>query len=471
MVNKKTFGDVKINKDKPHFSIKKDGNKINISESPIKYDVEYTSISSSVSYNKEDSKNNFFNKLNKKNITETHKYSSKRISQTPQMPNSRRPMNKIILSLFIISLLVGILYLLSTIFYKADIVITPKVKSFELKNSSFIANRTNGIPFEVMVIEDTDIKEIILTSTKEVSTKAKAEITLYNEYTTKPIKIVAGSYIADEKGKTYKTDTTVSIPGYTTLDKQITPGQVSLGATAFLPGDIYNGEPKLLSITSFKSTDKYKKVYGKAKSAFTGGSSGLIYILDDSLKNFYTSNTKLFKDKLIRKLVAQVPDGYILYPSAMNFTYDIGDNIISKSSNMELEIKGVLSAVLIKKDALINSIITELLPKISDQEKREIIDLDLSSLSFDFTNKNQIISKDINDFAFVLNGTQQINWTPDIVSLKSLLLGKTKSETVDIFKNDPGITSASIKIFPFWIKIIPNQLNHIYIQIKNLTTN
>lgn len=411
------------------------------------------------------SKYEFLNKISSKSQS-----SVKRMTESPQMPKSGRPFNKSILTIFLISLAVGVIYFLSTTFLQARVNLVTKNKTLELKHQKFTAsNKLNGsnVLFELMIVSDSDYKDTVLTNAKEASEKAKGEIYLYNEYSTKAQKIGAGSFLSDENGKTYKLDKTTTIPGYT-LDKskKIIPGQVATSITAFLPGEMYNGNPKSFYINLFKGTDKYKKMYGKAKTPMDGGMSGLVYLLGDKEKNEVSSNNNLLKEKLLRKLSAQVPEGYILYKDAVVFSYEYNENVSSKTPDTKIEVKGTLSTFLLNEKALSDSLIKKLLPSIRENERSEIKNLNLSSLSFNFTDKSQTISKDITNFDFELTGNLFVEWKPDLELLKKSLVGKHKNEVNTIFKQDPGIVSAKVSIIPFWSKILPKDTKNINIIIK-----
>jgi len=219
-------------------------------------------------------------------------------------------------------------------------------------------------------------------------------------------------------------------------------------------------------INSYKDTDKYKKIYGKIKAPLVGGALGLVYFADDVDKEKILSNVSTSRDKLLRKLNALVPPGYILYPDSINYSYSIDPNILSKTPSTKLNINGTLSAVLLKKTELASSIIDKLLPDISSVERKEIAEPDLSSLSFAFTDKAQIINKEMDNFEFQLKGNLSVNWNPNTDQLKNQLIGKNKNEIANIFKQDPGISSASVSIMPFWSKKIPSVPEKISIIMK-----
>ena len=465
-MNKKILEDVKFNnkdlqrpKEKVLFNevIHEEKNSnLNIlkPESEIKVKPEEINIKNSSKYD-------FLNKLNKKTSS-----FPQRMTQNPRMPRKYKSISSFLVFLLIISIFIGLFYLASTVFFNAKVTIVPKSESLELKSLKFTADKNKNIPFEVMIVDDSEVKDAILTASAETSAKAKGEITLYNEYSTKAQKIASGSFISDDKGKTYKTDKSVSIPGYTKDGETIVPGEINVGITAFLPGDIYNGSPDSFSVNSYKGTKKYTKIYGHIVTPLSGGSSGLVYSLDDKEKELYQSNTSGFRDKLMRKLAAQVPAGYILYPEAVNFNYEFNGDSNSKTPNAKIEMKGTLTAILLKEKELSYAIIDKLLPDITAKEKSEINEPDLSLLSFKFSNSDQVITKDMESVDYEFNGNLPLNWNPDIITLKNSITGKNKNDVPSIFKQDPGISSASVKIFPFWSKTIPDNNKNINIILK-----
>lgn len=393
-----------------------------------------------------------------------------RIERTPHLKNRRSVISKSVLTLFIIVLVCGGIYWGGDYFQKASVSLTAKHQLITYKNKQFLASKdtnTNAINFEIMIISDKKTKDIILTEPQEVSTKATGTITLYNESATTSQKISAGSFISDGDGKAYKIDSTVTIPGYK-LDnnKKIIPGQVDAKITAFLAGDAYNGSPENFYITSFKKTTKYNKIYGKLKSPLSGGASGLVYVLNDKDKtNLLNIAQSSFKEDLLNKTKAQVPSGYILYPDAMSFSYKIDENVFSKTPETKVEMEGTMSAILLEEKSLLDNIIKVSLSTIKGDELKEITIPDLSKLTFSFANSEQVIEKNMNSVSFFLTGDLVAIWEPNIENLKNKLVGVKKDNVLQIFRQDPGISSAIVKIFPPWQKYIPENVMKINIMV------
>jgi hypothetical protein len=182
--------------------------------------------------------------------------------------------------------MLGVIYWGANIFEKTTVKIIAKNEIITYNDEKFTADNDSNVNFEMIIKSDKITKNIVLTDSKEISTKATGSITLYNEYSTNQQKIVSGTFLSDNDGKIYTTDTAVIVPGYKTENQKIIPGQANVKISSFLTGEVYNGSPKNFYINAFKSTTKYNKIYGKLKTELTGGAEGYFYTLNDlDLKN------------------------------------------------------------------------------------------------------------------------------------------------------------------------------------------
>lgn len=391
---------------------------------------------------------------------------TRRISNYPSFKKPKKK-NKLFHIILFCLILIILVYFLSNFFEKTNIVIEEKEQTINLSSDKFnlLKSKNPQIGFEVMIINDKDSKEIILTDSEEVSNYATGIVTLYNEYSAKPQTISARSYLADSSGKTYRTDKVVTIPGYKTEKNKIIPGQVPVSITAFLPGDTYNTNSMSFNFSAYKGTNKFNKIYAKTTKPISGGAQGLVYVLSASDKgNIKAFADTSFRTRIMKKTEAEVPKGYILYKEASNFSYSLNDSEKFKTPNSKIQIYGSVNALLLKEDDLINAIIKKKLPDISEEEKNEIVITQLKDLNFKFTNTDQIISKSIDNVGIELTGDLKFMWKPNKDILKTKILGLDKNQIANIFKLDPGIRSANIRIFPPWNKYLPNNPEKINIK-------
>lgn len=397
--------------------------------------------------------------------------SEKRINRTPQIKKEKKIISRSTAIVFIICIILGSIYWAGNYFQKANIEITSKHQPISYNKKTFTStldDDINTVDFEIMIVSDQKSKKFTLTEPESVSIKSTGVITFFNEFATTPQKLLMGTFLADDAGKTYKTNETITIPGYK-LDsnKRIIPGQVTANISAFLPGEAYNGSPEDFYITSFKNTAKYNKIYAKIKTPLAGGMSGMVYTLNEDDKiNVKTFAESTFKNDLLGKVKALVPPGYILYPNATSFSYIIKDNAMSKTSEAEIVIEGELAVILLNEKSLVKNIIKVSLPEIKKEEINEIKILYLDKLVFNFSDVNQLITKELNTISFSLTGDIDALWVPNIEVLKTKLVGVHKDNVLAIFRQDPGISSALVKLFPPWQKYIPSDISKINLILK-----
>lgn len=392
--------------------------------------------------------------------------SRNRINRTPviqKKPNLfRSRIFKIFLSVFI---LLGV-YLVLNFFEKADVKITPKHQTFSLESSEFKASKDRGSPvyFEIMIVPSEIFEEVVLTESQDVSVKAKGQAIFYNEYSTTPVNLKPGNFISDKNGKVYKTDSAITIPGYKSENGKVIAGQVVANITAFLPGESYNITSGDFTINSFKNTTKFKKIYARSKTAITGGAQGTGYTLSsEQVGSLNAIANSSFKANLLKKVNAEIPKGYILYPNAMSFSSNVDTNIISENPKTKVKISGTATALLLKEDDLRNTIVKSLIKDIGLDELKETELLNLEKLSFNFKTESQVISKDLQTVSFNLTGPLEILWHPNIDTIKLKLVGLNKNDTIQVFKSNPGIENASVTLFPPWKKYLPSDISKIHI--------
>jgi hypothetical protein len=394
----------------------------------------------------------------------------RRLPLTPRVRRAKNGYGKSFLIFFFVGVFLILGYFFVTYFENARVSITAKHQAFVLAKDQFTASKDPSSPihFEIMIITDTGFKEMVLTQSADVSLKAQGEIMLYNEFSTAPQKLLINTRLADESGKAYTTDEAVVIPGYTLdKDKKVIPGSIKVGVHAFLPGDTYNATPTSLTITGFKGTAKATKIYAKALTPIAGGAQGLVYTLSPEEKGSLSSfASSTFRNNLLKKVDAQVPPGYILYPDALSFTYTTDTEKSFPTPNAKVGVSGTLSALLLKKDDVSRSIIKHFISGISDKEIKEITLPELEKLSFAFTNPSQVITKEMQSVSYTLTGSLDATWHPDVDTLKTNLIGIPKANVSSVFATDPGVANAEVKVFPPWQSYIPRKLEKIDITVK-----
>lgn len=385
-----------------------------------------------------------------------------------ELKNSK--FNKYILLIFVLVLIIGFLFVFSFYFSYAKVIITPKKHDIVLEKEVFKAEKKekSEIPFEIIIISDKTEKDVIFTESGEVSEKAHGVVTFFNEYSTTAQNLLISTKIADNNGLIYLTNKAITIPGFTlSKDKKIIPGSISVEVIAQNPGEKYNGDPRDFSIVNFKGTPKYTKIYARSKGPMLGGITGQVYSLGPKqLGEINNQANSTFRLNMIKKMEAQIPDDYLLYPNATNFLFTLDNISNSKTPEGKVEINGTLSAVIFKKLELSKSIINK---KVFDLKDNELLEIEIPKLElyeFNFINSQQNITKDLNEFSFTLSGKDTLIWHPNLEQIKNDLIGLNKKDINQVFEKYKGIDNANLIVHPIWNKNITKNASRIKILIE-----
>ena len=99
---------------------------------------------------------------------------------------------------------------------------------------------------------------------------ASGKITVYNNYSSAPQKLIANTRFQTSDGKIYRIKGAISVPGM---------GVTEATVYADRAGEEYNIGPADFTIPGLKGGPRFEKVFAKSKSAMSGGTSGNVRIV------------------------------------------------------------------------------------------------------------------------------------------------------------------------------------------------
>ncbi len=105
------------------------------------------------------------------------------------------------------------------------------------------------------------------------SYKARGSVTIYNNYSTKPQKLVATTRLLTDDGVLFRLVDSVTVPGTHKKDGVTVPGSVVATVIADKPGEASNIGPSKFSIPGFKGSPRYKAFWAESKKPMIGGSA------------------------------------------------------------------------------------------------------------------------------------------------------------------------------------------------------
>ena len=124
---------------------------------------------------------------------------------------------------------------------------------------------TDGLPFEIAQLSAEESGLVIATGISSGGQYASGKITVYNNYSNAPQKLIANTRFQTSDGKVYRIKGAISVPGMGVLEATVYADQA---------GEEYNIGPADFTLPGLKGGPRFEKVFAKSKSAMFGGSSG-----------------------------------------------------------------------------------------------------------------------------------------------------------------------------------------------------
>ncbi len=382
----------------------------------------------------------------------------------PHTPKTRHPSWGRITAVIVAALVIvaGGLYALSFMFRGATVTVTPKHVSGSVDLSLNASSDENAtLHYEVMTLPETVTKEVTATQTDTAKMKASGTVVLYNFQTTSQ-QLIATTRFADAKGQVFRLPTGVTIPKKTAAG----PGQVTVTLVADQGGPEGNIPLSDFTVVAFKGTAKEKLVYGRGKTAFTGGTSGAVfYLTDEEYKTAVTGLETDLKNKLQEETTKQIPDGYVLLPNSMTFIADDSvKNTPSQTATVTVTYGGKQRAILIKETDLKAAFLKAIAPE-ETVDPSQVTFRGTDALVYNITSD---ISKETlpKTISFTVKGDLMAVWSVDIQAVKKLLAGAQRMVFSTRMQTIASVDEAELILHPFWMNTLPTDAEKINVVVN-----
>ena len=358
----------------------------------------------------------------------------------PRPPRSRFPYLIVFVALVVIAGSAAMLMYFSG----AKIEITPSTSAAPA-DGTFTAGASSELPFTLVSTKKTASASVVASGTKQVSTSALGNITIYNTQS-KPQQLVATTRFATAAGLIFKIPKGVTIPAGS-ADK---PGSVTVQVVASAPGPTYNIEPSSFTVPGLAGSPEASMVYARSAEAMTGGAVGPVPVVEsgdaqaavDSLSSSLTTD-------LEAALASQVPEGYVLLPGAATSSYRELAPAPAETGKANIQVEGTITAVVFPSVALASAIAS------STSGSNGARVLMSSGTTLILTPSSGFPSSNAESFSFSLSGTALLVSKVDSMQIATAVAGKSRSEAQIILTNYPEVKRAALVLRPFWRQSFP----------------
>lgn len=307
-----------------------------------------------------------------------------------------------------------------------------------------------SLPAKTFSATEEKSEKITATGKKNIGTKTKVTLNLFNGWDSSTQVIVAGTQFKTTDGKIFKNGNAVSIPGATVTLSQgqlsANQGKTTLDVEAVDAGEDYNNKSGHFTIASI-APEKQSKIYGEAASPSSGGKNIVVDVASQS----DLDNAKLkLEQELVKNATDKINnDGNGLKIAAGSVkTEFLEENATAKADD---QVKDFDYKIKLKMDALgfeEKEFQKQIIAKLSEQlpNGKELIIQDNNAVT------TNVKSSDFDNKKIVMGGIVKTKIVDAFNEnkIKSGLKNQSPAEGKIYLMSQPGILGANIKMTPSW---------------------
>ena len=356
--------------------------------------------------------------------------------------------------------------LLSTIFEKATVTLTPKMVSITTPLSLTASPNApaSALAYQTITATQTASTSVTANSTQHVSRSATGVITLYNTFSAAPQSLAAGTRLTTSDGKIYKIGSAVVVPGIIKKpDGTLSPGSVTATITADKPGAAYNQPTSVpLTIPGFKGTPKYTKFAAQTQGAVSGGMTGDEPAIAPADMAAAQNSLKRQIDGGIRSLAtAQVPSGFIEVTGSLAVSYANISQTAGQANTMLLSQSATASVAIVR----VSDLTLALAKTLPEYVNEPVVFKDLSQVAVGLAVGSS--PNPVGPLNLSITGSPRLVWQIDQDAIKKALTGQAKSSFEETIKKyQPSVAKAQATIRPFWKTTFPSNPDKLVISIE-----
>lgn len=394
--------------------------------------------------------------------------------QTPRYQAPRRKTGggngkRSIVAFIVVAVIVALAVILGLLLGGAELVVHPKYKDVTV-SGTFVAKTeplAGELGYEILTLEADAERQVEATGKEEVEERAEGTVTIYNNHSTSPVRLVKNTRFASADGKIFRIEESAVVPGYTGEGSAQTPGTVTAKVFADEAGEAYNVPAGRFTIPGFEGEPEFDNVYAESQAAFTGGFSGEKYIVDESgLESTKEALHEEIRSALRARLETERPAGFVLYEDAVTFRFTSLPATEAPEGKAVIKERGTLMVPMFKENEFAAHLAAQ---TISGYEDAPMTITTPDALTFSYTTVGSSTPEEMvtsgTDISFNLRGTTQLVWTFDQEQLLSDLAGKSKTALPTVLSGYSAIERAEATIKPFWKGSFPEEAGDITLTI------
>jgi hypothetical protein len=351
-------------------------------------------------------------------------------------------------------------------FRKTTVTVTPRSHTAVLNSATQLiaypaataASGTLAYTVQVSDLTDSEVAPISSATTTSPASKASGSITVYNAFSTSPVKLIKNTRFQTPDGLIFRAPADISVPG----EKGTTPGKVEVTVIADQEGDQYNvGPVARFTLPGLKTSAMYTKVYASSAAAMTGGSSGVSGpgVASGTLAAALSELQARLKAKALDTAASQAGSGNTILPELIQITYTTQPNTPEAGGSVRVHESAHVQAPVFSTSDLAQTVGSDVAADTTGQSLTLVPGTGFAAT----LSGAPVLGTD--PISFTLSGQANIIWNVDTQALSQALAGHPQSAFQTIIGGFPSIQEAQAKVEPFWKNTFPTNPQDIKIVV------
>lgn len=323
--------------------------------------------------------------------------------------------------------------------------------------------KENQLGFNVIALSDEESISIIASDERAIEKKASGEITIFNDFSTQPQRLLPETRFETAGGEIFKLgNKEVIIPGKTGS----TSGKITAVVFADKPGEKQNIDVTDFTIPGYKEAgldEKYNGIYAVSNQKFKGGFVGVEAYISDVQKEIAEKNLKeKLEKRLLLKLEKEKTDQVVIIDGTKSIEYKDSESIFDNNNETGvMSQRGMIFALLIsQKD--INQYINNNFTDIPEGEVAVV--KNINNLLLSKEGEGVIDYEAQKSLTINASGSSLLEWQVDNALLVDDIGGLDEESLVNYFQGNNTIDTAHIDLRPFWKKSVPKNIDAIVVK-------
>lgn len=317
------------------------------------------------------------------------------------------------------------------------------------------------IPGQLLEVSKTATNTVTATGSRDVASKSRGKLTVYNEYSSSPQTLVATTRFQSSGGLVFRTLQSITVPGSTVKAGKTVAGTITVDVIADKPGTDYNiaaGKFTIMAFIEKGDTEKAQQFYGNSTQPMSGGASGPSTVVTQA--NFDSA-----RDAAIAAVKEQIKSALASQGSELMVIQ--GDSPVMKDTQSSARVDDAADSVTATAMGTLKTVAFRI-ADLQDIVRRSILKKDRLVVMPDklqFSYSDISFKPDLGTITLTVT-VKGMGYMPvDTDAIKRDIGGKNTEDIRAYFKDKEGVRSAMVTLSPFWVSKVPENASKIDIEL------